>query len=58
MSVQQMYVHHENLKKREYNERVMTVEKGSFTPIVFNTTGGIAKEADKFLKRLAEKACH
>ena len=55
MSVQQMYVHHENLKKREYNERVMTVEKGSFTPIVFNTTGGIAKEADKFLKRLAEK---
>ena len=58
MSVKQMYVHHENLKKREYNARVMTVEKGCFTPIVFNTTGGMAKEADKFLKKLAEKlAC-
>ena len=58
MSVKQMNVHHENLKKREYNARVMTVEKGCFTPIVFNTTGGMAKEADKFLKKLAEKlAC-
>ena len=33
----------------------MAVEKGTFTPIVFNTTGGMAREADKFLKRLAEK---
>ena len=55
MSVKQMYVHHENLKKKEYNNRVMEVEKGTLTPIVFNTTGGMAKEADKFLKRLAEK---
>ena len=52
MSVKQMY---ENLKKREYNERVMSVKKGSFTPIVFNTSGDMAKEADKFLKRLAIK---
>ena len=58
MSVKQMYVHHENLKKREYNARVMAIEKGSFTPIVFNTTGGMAKEADKFLKRLAERLAH
>ena len=25
----------------------MTVEKGSFTPTLFDTTGGMAKEADK-----------
>ena len=55
MSVKQTYVHHENLKKKEYNARVMAVEKGSFTPIVLNTTGGMAEEADKFPKRLAER---
>ena len=35
MSVtEQMYVHHENLKKREYNKRVMTVNGVSFSPRV------------------------
>ena len=38
--------------------KILNVEKGCFTPIVFNTTGGMAKETDKFLKKLAEKlAC-
>ena len=36
----------------------MTVEKGCFTSIAFNTIGGMAKEADNFLKKLTEKfAC-
>ena len=48
--------HYENLKKREHDERVMdTFKKASVTHIVFNTTIGMVKEADKLLKRLAEK---
>ena len=58
MSVKQIYVHHENEKKKEYNARVMIVEKGCFTPILFYTTGGMADQADKFLKKHAKKlAC-
>ena len=48
-----VYEHHENLKKNAYNERVLNVEKGTFTPVVMSTTGGVAVEADKFHKRLA-----
>ena len=50
-----MYRHHENLKKTAYNARVMEVEKGVFTPLVFSTTGGMGTEAEKFYKRIAEK---
>ena len=55
MTVKRMYEHHEKQKKTEYNARVMEVEKGTFSPIVFNTIGGMGQEADKFLKRLAKK---
>ena len=55
MTVKKMYEHHENRKKAEYNARVMEVEKGNFSPIVFNTIGGMGQEADRFIKRLAKK---
>ena len=50
-----MYEHHEQRKKAEYNRRVLDVEKGCFTPIVFSTTGGMGVEAQRFFKRTAEK---
>ena len=37
----------------EVNRRVLEVEKATFTPLVFSTTGGMGKEAEKFHKRLA-----
>ena len=55
MSISNMYRHHENRKKAEYNARVLQVEKGSFSPIVFNTIGGMGPEASIFVKRLAQK---
>ena len=55
MEVKKMYQHHEDLKKRSYMHRVQQVEKGTFTPLVFSTTGGASKETDRFLRRLAEK---
>jgi len=55
MSVTQMYKHHEYLKKRAYNARVIQVEKGTFTPLVFSTTGGMGTEAERFVKMMARK---
>ena len=51
----QMYRSHESEKKRKYNARVLQVEKASFTPLVFSTTGGMGGEADHFYKHLADK---
>ena len=55
VSLAQLYIQHENQKKRQYLNRVLQVEKGSFSPLVFTTTGGMAPEAIRFLKRVAEK---
>ena len=44
---------HEDEKKRSYNQRVLEVEKASFVPLVFSTSGGMGKEAKTFHKRLA-----
>ena len=49
-----MYRAHENEKKYKYNARVLQVEKASFTPLVFSTTGGMGSEANRFFKHLAE----
>ena len=46
---------HEEAKKREYNERVMQIEQGTFTPLVFTTTGSMGPECILFHKSLAEK---
>ena len=53
MESSQVYAQHERQKKRKYNERVIHIEKGSFTPIVMSTSGGMGKEATIFFKRLA-----
>ena len=46
-------IRHEKEKKRQYGERIFEVEKGSFTPLVFTTSGGMGIEAERFHKRLA-----
>jgi len=45
---------HKKEKKRKYANRVLKVEKGTFTPLVFSTTGGMGDECNRFHKRLAE----
>ena len=50
-----MYTSHENEKKTEYLHRVLQVEKANFTPLVFSTSGGMGREADKFIRRVAEQ---
>ena len=53
-SPEQLYLQHEREKKRVYNDRVLQVEKGSFSPLIFSTTGGMGPEATKYHKRVAE----
>ena len=48
------YEINEREKKRLYNERILEVEHGSFTPLIFSATGGMSRETRKFYKRLAE----
>ena len=45
---------HENEKKRNYNPRVTEIEQGTFTPLVFTTTGGMGDECLRYHSRLAE----
>ena len=54
MDIEKAYVHHEDIKKRNYRERVLNVEHGSFTPMIFSTTGGAGPEANRHHKRIAE----
>ena len=44
---------HESQKKREYGARIINVDRGSFTPLVFSTNGLCARESSMFLKSLA-----
>ena len=39
LTTEQIYKLHENDKKRLYSSRVLEVEQGTFTPLVFTTTG-------------------
>ena len=52
-NIDQVYIAHEKQKKRAYNDRVIQMEKGTFTPIVMSTSGGVSNEADRHHKRIA-----
>ena len=54
MEIPKMYLHHEKKKKDEYNARILEIEQGSFTPLVLSCSGGLSRETDRFLKRLAQ----
>ena len=41
-------------KKRQYNEGILGVEHGSFTPLVMTALGGMGREASKFYSCLLE----
>ena len=53
-SLKKCYELNEKKKKRVYAERVLQVEHGSFTPLVFLAMGGMGRETTKFYSRLVE----
>ena len=54
LELRQVYKIHENEKKRLYARRVLEIEQGTFTPLVFTTTGDMGKECMRYHSRLAE----
>jgi len=50
----QIYQNHENEKRRLYSRRTLDIEQGTFTPLVFSSTGGMGKECLRFHSPLAE----
>ena len=54
LEIPKIYKMHEDEKKRKYAERVNDIEHGTFTPLVFSTTGGMSKECTRYHSRLAE----
>ena len=55
LSTSRVLEKHEREKKRQYNNRIMNVEHGTFTPLVFSVTGVMGKECSTFHKHIAEK---
>ena len=45
----------EKEKKTSYNQRVMDIEHGSFTPIVLSAYGGFGRETERFVSNLIHK---
>ena len=52
-NIADVYLLHEKEKRRNYLQRVLQIEKASFTPLVYSTNGGMAPEARKFHKKVA-----
>ena len=52
-SLKSIHQSHEQEKRRAYNQRVIKVEHGSFTPLVFSTVGGQSYECGRFYNRLS-----
>lgn len=52
-TIEKCFRKHELEKKRAYSQRVREIEHASFTPLVLSASGGLAKEATNFYKRLA-----
>ena len=46
--ISKSYDINEKEKKKLYNERILQVEHGSFTPLVMSATGGMSRESKKF----------
>ena len=53
-SLKSIHKTHEQEKRRAYNQRILSVEQGSFTPLVFTTVGGQSFECQRFYNRLSE----
>ena len=52
--LQAVYRSQEKEKKRKYNNRILEVDMGTFTPLIFSCMGGMSRETHRFYNRLAE----
>jgi hypothetical protein len=53
-AIDQAFIMNEREKKNEYCQRVLQVENGTFSPLVFSINGGMGKECMAVYKRIAQ----
>ena len=53
-ALQQCHVMNQQEKKRGYNERVLQIEHGTFTPLFFSIYGSMGRECRTFYSRLSD----
>ena len=54
-SLQQCHVMSDHQKKRAYNEIILQIDHGIFTPLRFSINGIMGRECQKFYSRLEQK---
>ena len=54
-STSTIFKEQENEMNRRYQQQILAVKTGTFTPLVFGTNGGMGAECQLLLKHLAEK---
>ena len=54
LTLKQLYKQQENEKKCKYASKILEVKQGTFTPLVFSTTGGMGEECARYHARLAK----
>ena len=54
LTTEEIFKRQEEEKKIQYNQRIMDVEHGSFTPLVIGTNGGMGSECKTFMRNLAD----
>ena len=54
LSLDAAHPKNERDKIRKYSGRIINVEQGTFTPLVFTSAGGMARQSQIFYKRMAE----
>ena len=53
-SLPAVHKNNENKKKQEYNQRILQVERESFTSLVCSCFGGMSRECSRFFSHSAE----
>ena len=54
LNLTEVYKKNEKVKMRAYSDRILQVEKGSFVPLIYTTTGGMGPQCARTHKRIAE----
>ena len=53
-NLRQVYRQQEGEKKRQFNDEIINIDRGTFTPLFFSTSGGMWMNCDAYHKRLAQ----
>ena len=54
-SLAKCFEKNEREKKRKYNQRIIQIEHGTFSPLIFTPYGGVSRETEHFTKTLSAK---